>query len=171
MRYISQEVKEKIMQAKPGTVILLKAQVGSGKTTFCINDLWKHCKTNKKKLLLLVNRSALRGQLRQSILKSIGLKGNVNMEERGILEFEGLTVTTYQYLQNVFGEVYELGRRKIGALAAENFDYVVADEIHYLFRFHIFRRDWAVAPDSKSISEGSSSIYVCDIRTCTRCNL
>lgn len=126
------------MQAKPGTIILLKAQVGSGKTTFCINDLWKHCKTNKKKLLLLVNRSALRGQLRQSILKSIGLKGNANMEERGILEFEGLTVTTYQYLQNVFGEVYELGRRKIGALAAENFDYVVADEIHYLFCDSIF---------------------------------
>lgn len=137
MRYISEEVKQKIIQAKPGTVILLKAQVGSGKTTFCIKDLWRFCKAKNKKMLLLVNRSALRGQLRQSILKTMGLEANIS-EERGILEFEGLTVATYQHLQNVFGVVYELGKRKIGALMAEDFDYVVADEIHYLFSDSLF---------------------------------
>lgn len=131
-RYIVAEAKKKILNAAPGTVILLYAPVGSGKTTFCIDELWTYCRAWRKRMLLLVNRSALRGQLRQKILKKLDLKEGNGICERGILEFDGLTVTSYQYVQEIFCKTFGMPNSKIGSQSTEKFDFVVCDEIHYL---------------------------------------
>lgn len=131
-KYISETVKQQIIQADSGSVVLLHAPVGSGKTTFCIEELWTHCRTWRKRMLLLVNRSALRGQLRQKILKSINIDDVPGIAERGIMEFDGLTVTSYQYIEAVFGNSPGWTSLKVGSFMAKKFDFVVCDEIHYL---------------------------------------
>lgn len=131
-KYIDAEVKAQIMNAEPGTIVMLHAPVGSGKTTFCIEELWTHCRAWRKRMLLLVNRSALRGQLRQKILKQIGMDDSHGIAERGIMEFDGLTVTSCQYLETAFGNSIGWTSLKVGSFMAKKFDFVVCDEIHYL---------------------------------------
>lgn len=139
MKYLGKREKEQIMQAEPGTVVLLNAPVGCGKTTFCLRELWRHCRLNHKNLLLLVNRSALRGQLRHQVLRELGLDKGVPVEERGILEADSLTISSYQYLQTVLEtRICVPSEIRIGALRAKAFDYVVADEIHYLHTDSLF---------------------------------
>lgn len=137
MKYLNEEIKRKIMDASQNTVFLLKAPVGSGKTTFCLNDLWMHCRVTNKKLLLLVNRSALRGQLLQTIFKLIDMK-NVPIPEKKIYEFDGLTVTSYQYFEGMLERNLNPQAIFLGAIKLQDFDFVVADEIHYILNDSLF---------------------------------
>lgn len=131
MKYINESTKQEVLKAAPGTVILLNAPVGSGKTSFCLNELWLHCRINRKKALLLVNRSALRGQLRSEILKKMKIPVE-SVTAEGMLEVDGLSVTSYQFLQQLLAHQLDLSRLRVGAIRAFDFDYVIADEIHYL---------------------------------------
>ncbi|WP_164516774.1 DEAD/DEAH box helicase family protein [Clostridium transplantifaecale] len=138
-KYIDEEVKKQIMTAEPGTVVLLDAPVGSGKTTFCITELLYYCKVWNKKMLLTVNRSALRGQLRATLYKRFGVNEGLPFEEKGVIEFDNLTVTSYQFLQRLFeNRIGEFDKVRIGATRAADFDFMVADEIHYLFSDSLF---------------------------------
>ena len=137
MNYLGDEIKHKILSSSPATTVLLSAPVGSGKTTFCIRQLWLHCRVHRKKLLLVVNRSALRGQLRQEIFRQLNIE-DIPLVDDKILEVDGLTVTSYQNLQVVFKNNLLSSSIKIGAIEAWRFDYVVADEIHYLFMDSLF---------------------------------
>ncbi|MBT9812729.1 hypothetical protein GPL26_24330 [Enterocloster citroniae] len=131
MNFISQEVKHKVMRAAPGTVVLLNAPVGSGKTTFCIEDLWTSCRIKARNLLLLVNRAALRGQLVQKVMKRQGLE-DMEVEGRGCIEFDSLTIASYQYLEMIFRNSLNPKAERIGAHQMADFSYVVCDEVHYL---------------------------------------
>ncbi|WP_125141641.1 DEAD/DEAH box helicase [Clostridium transplantifaecale] len=139
MNYIKKEIKDSIIRASPGTVILLSAPVGSGKTSFCLNELWLHCRVQGQQLLVVVNRSALRGQLKKEIFKKMGLPMEVPIVEQGYLEFDNLIIASYQYLQELFrwnqGSSPEM---RIGSMRAKDFDFVAFDEIHYLIRDSIF---------------------------------
>lgn len=137
MKYVGEEVMRKVTSASPGTTVLLSAPVGSGKTTFCIRRLWIYCRMHKKRLLLVVNRSALRGQLRQAIFRQLNMK-DVPMSDDKLLEVDGLTVTSYQCLQKIFKNNLNSSTIQIGAIKAWQFDYVVADEIHYLLVDSLF---------------------------------
>ncbi len=137
MNFIGQEVKHKVIRAAPGTVILLNAPVGSGKTTFCIEDLWTSCRIQDRNLLLLVNRAALRGQLVQKVMKTQGLEG-IEVEERGYIEFDSLTIASYQYLERIFRNSLNPIDERIGAHQVTDFSYVVCDEIHYLISDSVF---------------------------------
>ena len=137
MKYLSDEIKRKIIYAEQGTVVLLKSPVGSGKTTFCLKELWLHCRTHGKRVLLIVNRSALRGQLRAEIFSELG-EADSMPEDLGLLEFEGLTVVSYQILQKLGNHFGLSSRTIIGSTEASGFDYIFADEIHYLLMDSMF---------------------------------
>lgn len=139
MKYLSVETKEKIIRASPGTVILLSAPVGSGKTTFCLNEMWLHCRIQKKQMLLLVNRRVLRGQLKKNIFQKLGIPLETPMAEQGFIEADHIVVTSYQHLQELLH--WNLGpipKIRIGSIQAQDFDYVAFDEIHYLLRDSLF---------------------------------
>lgn len=135
--YITEETKATILRQKPGTVVLMNAPVGSGKTTFCIEELWTHCRVNHVAMLLMVNRSALRGQLRRGILERVHIQESCIAEE-SILEVDGLTIISYQYFQQLLMHKNDLNSLKIGAMNASDFAYIVADEIHYLYVDSLF---------------------------------
>lgn len=137
MKYISENEKRRIIRADAGTVVLLTAPVGSGKTTFCLQELWTHCRVKHMKMLLLVNRSALRGQLRAKIFKEMNVC-EADVMESSVMEVDGLTVTSYQHMQQLFAHVIDCTKLKIGAVRAGDFSYVVADEIHYLLADSLF---------------------------------
>lgn len=137
MKYMNENEKRQIICADAGTVVLLTAPVGSGKTTFCLQELRTHCRVKHRCMLLLVNRSTLRGQLRANIFREMGVC-ETDVLESGVLEVDGLTVTSYQYMQQLFAHVIDWTRLKIGAIKAADFSYVVADEIHYLLADSLF---------------------------------
>lgn len=137
MKYMNENEKRQIICADAGTVVLLTAPVGSGKTTFCLQELRTHCRVKHQSMLLLVNRSTLRGQLRANIFREMGVC-ETDVLESGVLEVDGLTVTSYQYMQQLFAHVIDWTRLKIGAIKAADFSYVVADEIHYLLADSLF---------------------------------
>lgn len=159
MRFIGDSTKSTIMNASPGTVVLLGAPVGSGKTTFCIRELWLYCRMHQKHMLLVVNRSALRGQLRQEILKQLNM-GDVPMSDDKLLEVDGLIVTSYQYLQQIFKNQLHSSSVKIGAIEAWRFDYVVADEIHYLFVDSLFSTETGHMKRFPTIFPNAVRIYI-----------
>lgn len=139
MKYMGNEEKKLMIRADPGTVILLKAPVGSGKTTFCLKELWTHCRLTKKHLLLIVNRAALRGQLVTEILEILSVDRGMSLEEKGILQVDNLTMVSYQYLQTVFAKnVCIPAQKRIGTHRGEEFDFVFSDEIHYLYSDSLF---------------------------------
>lgn len=137
MRYITDSSKKQVIEASPGTVILFHAPVGAGKTSFCLNELWRHCRINQKTMLLLVNRSALKGQLRQLILKRMKVPAGV-LQEEGILKVDGLIVTSYQYLQEILKYHLDCESLRVGDIRSKEFDFVIADEAHYLLADSVF---------------------------------
>lgn len=106
-KYISEKIKEDYKNWKTGDLILIKAGTGSGKTYFVKNELNTYCMCNKKNILFLTNRNALKEQVQNDI--------GVNSK---------ITVLNYQKI-----EAFILN----GTLDISNFNYIVMDEAHYFF--------------------------------------
>jgi hypothetical protein len=111
-QYISDIVTiEEISKWQPGNTILINSMTGSGKSQMIKDVLYIYCKENNKKILLLSNRNALKGQ---------------NQEELGDEKSDVITLKNYQALESsiILGNEIESLFKK--------YDYICFDECHYL---------------------------------------
>lgn len=95
-------------------IVVLDCGTGSGKSYFCIHILGDYAKQNKKKILYLCNRKALKQQVINDV-EDLRLSGTIY-------------VMTYQALQKVLQQGEEM----------PSYDYIVADECHYFTTDAIF---------------------------------
>jgi len=103
--------EEEIAKWKLGDRILITSQTGSGKSQWVKDILYEYCVQNNKKILLLSNRVALKGQ---------------NEKELSGVKEEVIKIKNYQTLESSV-----LYGNQLDDLFS-NFDYIVLDEIHYL---------------------------------------
>lgn len=119
-KYISDVITEKdVASWKNGERILIHAQTGSGKSHFVKNVLYRYCRDNNKKVLLLSNRAILKAQ------NEVDLEGKLDV----------IHIENYQKLES---EV--LNGRTIKELFMD-YDIIVYDETHYLFSDSQFNRN------------------------------
>lgn len=120
-KYIKDIIPTKeIEKWRRGDKILITAQTGSGKTQWVKDTLYKHCKRNGKRILLLSNRNVLRRQNENELKDKsdvITLKNYQTIETR-ILEHEAS-------LDDIF----------------RKYDYIIFDEAHYWFSDSAFNRN------------------------------
>lgn len=100
---------------KEESIILINAGTGKGKTTFIKETLFEYCKYRNKKILLLVNRTALRKQVNSDLAKK---------KEKDTV----IRVASYQAVIKLL----RAGKN------IKHFDYVVADEVHFFFSDALF---------------------------------
>ena len=98
----------KIRSWNKNEIIIINAPTGSGKSYWCRNVLYSIAKQERKKILMLVNRTRIRNQFNEK----------VEYKEDNIL-----SIMTYQYLEN------EILKNNKTILAC--YDYIVCDEFHY----------------------------------------
>lgn len=124
------------MQWGGGDEIFIQTPTGSGKTTFILEVLAKCAVEKRREILLLVNRRILKAQICQELAREHGVLSMPDEEVEKIHEFCGVTVYTYQEIQE------ELKRKPypMGTLFAERFRYVVFDEAHYFLEDSMFNR-------------------------------
>lgn len=101
--------------------ILLKAGTGQGKTSAIIEDLLPYAMERGERILYLVNRKALKIEIRQRIKKYAAM----HLGYAGFIDCY-IKVVSYQDIEQM---LLGVGRTVIGR---GSYQYVVADEIHYL---------------------------------------
>jgi hypothetical protein len=99
---------------KPGDRILITSQTGSGKSQWVKDQLYNYCEDSGKKILLLSNRSILRDQN----------KTEIEAENKQDI----ITLRNYQSLEKMIEE-HEYTVENV----FNNFDFIVYDEVHYVF--------------------------------------
>ena len=119
---VTEDIGDEYLQWGPGDIVLITAPTGRGKTYFILNTLFNHAIQNRKKILYLVNRVALKEQIEKEI-NNIVRRDKVT----GILDSRDyIEVMTYQELEYYDAGTYSIKLKK-------KCDYVVADECHYFF--------------------------------------
>jgi len=125
--YVSNIIGETYKTWKPGDIIIIDAQTGTGKNYFIENVLIPWIET--KKLLFISNRTNLKRQVKIRLLEEYGLKIPVTLEELDdIKTIAHVTITSYHALQ--FSAKEELYKGK--KFDVSYFDYLVMDECHFI---------------------------------------
>jgi len=120
--YISELIPEENIDLwSPGDRILITAQTGSGKSEFIKGRLYNYCLKNNKKILLLSNRILLREQIKEDL-----------SEEN---KHKIVKVINYQFFEKMV-----LGGNQVQELFSA-YDYIVYDEVHYIFSDSQFNRN------------------------------
>ncbi|MCC8051424.1 MAG: DEAD/DEAH box helicase family protein [Clostridiales bacterium] len=94
--WVEKEIKDEYKDWRQGQKIFISSPTGTGKTTFILNKLLPYYADQGKKILILVNRRILRGQL------------NTKLQEYEDCNY--ITVKTYQSLERI---VCEYGDKNI----------------------------------------------------------
>lgn len=121
MEYISDKITLSIISTwKMGDKILITAQTGSGKSHFVKTNLYKYCKANNLKCLLLSNRTILKNQNSMDLDDKLDTINPMNYQEieNSIIQDDEKTIEFY----------------------FNKFDFIVMDEAHYLFTDSQFNR-------------------------------
>lgn len=136
-KYISDVIGQQYQQWEGRDEVYIQTPTGSGKTTFVLQILSNHARQMRKEVLVVENRKILKNQIKMELLYEHGVEEISNEELAEIRSFEGITVVSYQELQE------ELKRKHwtLTTLFEERFRYVVFDEIHYLLQDATFNRD------------------------------
>ena len=108
---------EDIISWKPKDMILGTAGTGDGKSYFILNDLYDYCKEHNLSILFLTNRDILKEQFLQEVKTD-------NKQDI-------ITIMNYQKVEALI--MYNI--------PMENYDFIVADEIHYIFGDADFNRN------------------------------
>lgn len=117
--------------------IFIETPTGSGKTTFVLQVLSKYAMEQGKEVLLIVNRKILKNQIKQEVAKEHGMKNVLSEELAYINEFEGITIVSYQELQEELKCKPEL----LCTFFASRYMCIVFDECHYFLQDATFNRD------------------------------
>lgn len=118
--------------------IIIDAGTCCGKTTFILNALlgWVKEKYGENpgghKILYLCNRVSLRGE----IIVKIEQSGEQSKEDGQEYEFQHIDVWSYQHLESM----YKHDKKKLDDIM-NRYDYIVADEFHYLTSDACFNHD------------------------------
>lgn len=117
--------------------VFVETPTGSGKTTFVLEVLSQYAMEAGKEVLLLVNRKILKRQIKKELAEDHGIENISDEELDQINEFAGLTILSYQELQE------ELKRKPLllGRFYAKRYRYIVFDESHYILQDAMFNRD------------------------------
>jgi len=108
---------EDIISWKPKDMILGTAGTGDGKSYFILNDLYDYCKERNLSILFLTNRDILKEQFSQEV--TINEKQDV------------ITIYNYQKIETMI----------MYGIPIDDYDFIVADEIHYVFTDADFNRN------------------------------
>ena len=125
--YVSNIIGETYKTWKPGDIIIIDAQTGTGKNYFIENVLipW----IEAKKLLFISNRTNLKRQVKIRLLEEYGFKVTETLEELdNIKTIENVTITSYHALQFSAKEELYKGEK----FDVSYFDYLVMDECHFI---------------------------------------
>ena len=109
---------------QPGSTVIISAPTGFGKTFFILNVLLPYALQKEVEILYLCNRTALDQDLISKLCEMQGVPYEL-MKNTRFAQFRGITVTTYQTIQQQIGPDYDMSKIPF-------YHYVVADEIHYL---------------------------------------
>ena len=122
--FITDIISETYKLWQLGTLVLISAPTGIGKTFFILNVLLPYAMENGVEILFISNRTMLNQELVRKVCNIYGLPYEL-MQNKNIAEFPGITIMTYQTLQQMLSGDLDYSRIPF-------FYYVVADEIHYL---------------------------------------
>lgn len=123
--YISEVIQTDYIKWQPMDTVFIEAPTGTGKTTFILELLLPAAINNKKRILYLCNRSILEQQLKTNLFERQGVPTDDKELLEGVYDFEGISVMTYQRLQ----ELNDIQRE----IMVMDYDYIIFDEIHYLY--------------------------------------
>lgn len=122
--FITDIIAETFKLWQLGTLVLISAPTGMGKTFFILNVLLPYAMENGVEILYLSNRTMLNKELVKKVCDMNSIPYEL-MKDKNVAEFPGITIMTYQTLQQMLGGDLDYSRIPF-------FYYVVADEIHYL---------------------------------------
>lgn len=153
MKYVNEIIGERYKEWRPGDSIYISSQTGTGKTTFILDTLVKYYATKDKKVLYLVNRSALEKQLRKEVSNRLSIKqqgaiyittyqdieeiySKAYMNEASFDYYDGYTFGRDVTLQEARKELHELGYLfsfdfQINGINVSRYDCIICDECHY----------------------------------------
>lgn len=129
---------EEIRTWKPGDIVLLEAQTGSGKTFFAMNNLYDLAVEHNWKILFLIHRTFCKKQFEMEL--------SVNKKTFAI------DIVTYQSIQNIKDYGNQLERTK--------YDIIFADEAHYFISDATFNDKTDVAYDWLIQQENAIRIFM-----------
>lgn len=128
INYVSNIIGDDYKEWKPGDVIIIDAQTGTGKNYFIENTLIPWISPNKK-LLYLSNRTNLKREVKIRLLEKYSKEIPETLDELDhIKTIENITISSYHALQHSSlnqaykGKIFDLSR----------YDYIVLDECHFV---------------------------------------
>jgi len=123
---ISNVITESIIKSwKPKENVLISAPMGSGKSYFCKNPLYKTAKDNNEKILMLIHRSNCVDQFAYEIVTA----GKDDV----------ITIMTYQAIE------YAKLHNTLDKINLSQYRYIVCDEFHYFFNDSSFNNKTSIS--------------------------
>lgn len=120
-----------------GDRVFIQTSPGSGKTSFILEKLSKYAMREGTEVLLLVNRKILKLQIKQVLAREHGIESMTDEEIEGIDNFAGITVKSYQEIQEKIKKDSPL----LVDLSMKRYRYIVLDECHYFLQDSLFNRN------------------------------
>ena len=172
-KYITDEIGEEYKAWKPGDIIFLSAPTGSGKTTFILDTLLRHCTVTKKRILYLVNRTTLKEQIDKFLHDEVSPECRLYIDVQLYHNIENKVLDLkYSYIETEYYKGYkdalsdneiaykeekypdlaykywgdESGGEMQNCLAAyKKYDLVICDECHYFLSDSTFNTNTIVS--------------------------
>lgn len=170
--YLSNDTKRQIINAPQGFVILLSAPTGSGKTHFFLNEYLNHLRLQRKRMLMVVNRSTLRTQIVQSLFRRFNVEKEIqdDLINNGYASFDCITIVSYQYLSCIladYGSCPPYNRTEKDKTSnirplpinADKIDTVVFDEAHFFISDALFNPEIDAFKNASRFFRDSTRIY------------
>ena len=135
---ITELVKEDYKNWRDGTRIVFDAGVNSGKTYFILNVLLPWAYQKHRKIIYLCNRVPLRNEIQQEVERLGRTEEKVGCWNHDLRQFVYKTRVTNKYKDTILVETYQWmesfckGNPKGVMNYFKRFNYIVADEYHYL---------------------------------------
>ncbi len=106
---------------------IINAPPGYGKTTFVFRELREKASQQNYCILLVVNRSILKGQISRLIREELG-GYTTGAPEDSLSVYGNIILCTYQYFLKDFRQIVDDFQNHI---PSQNLGYIVMDEVHY----------------------------------------
>ena len=133
LQWVSELIGHDFENWKPGDVIRIEAQTGTGKTEFVKTQLLDYAINNEKKILYICNRVYLKRQMKKDVAEKQNIPMDLNIEAIDNVDDIGfITITSYQKIQHHF--LNNLKGIDYNCVYNEylKYDYLILDEIHYV---------------------------------------